>query len=95
MCANNGYLEGQCMTNFSCRVARCAVSRGGGKQKASLDGDTGKGVYNGGDDDHVNIIAMLKAYAERVPGLRELLGDDFARGHKQVRKRSSRPSISE
>ena len=33
-----------------------------------------------------DIIAVLKEYASRVPGLREAMGDDFARGHKEVRE---------
>lgn len=32
-----------------------------------------------------DIIAILKEYASRVPGLRDAMGDDFARGHKEVR----------
>ncbi|KAI0770880.1 hypothetical protein BD413DRAFT_476564 [Trametes elegans] len=32
----------------------------------------------------IDIISMLKEYAEKVPGLRESMGDDFARGHKQA-----------
>jgi hypothetical protein len=32
----------------------------------------------------VDIIAMLKAYAMREPGLTEDMGQDFARGHKQA-----------
>ncbi|KAI0694467.1 hypothetical protein C8T65DRAFT_666705 [Cerioporus squamosus] len=31
-----------------------------------------------------DIIAILKEYASRVPGLREAMGDDFARGHKEA-----------
>ena len=33
-----------------------------------------------------DIIAILKEYASRVPGLRDAMGDDFARGHKEVRE---------
>ena len=66
MCANNGYLPG--MTNFSCRVAKCARERR---------------VYL--NISEVNIIEILKEYADREEGLSELMGDDFARGHKQVR----------
>ncbi|KZT24815.1 DHH phosphoesterase [Neolentinus lepideus HHB14362 ss-1] len=32
----------------------------------------------------VNIIDMLRSYADREPGLREKMGDNFARGHKQA-----------
>ncbi|TBU22089.1 DHH phosphoesterase [Dichomitus squalens] len=39
-------------------------------------------VANG--EGEVNIIATLKEYASRVPGLRETMGDDFARGHKEA-----------
>ncbi|KZT00905.1 DHH phosphoesterase [Laetiporus sulphureus 93-53] len=67
MCANDGYLPGQGMTNFACRVARCA--KHGGKPA---------------DDGDINIIEMLKDYADRVPGLRAKMGEDFARGHKQA-----------
>lgn len=35
--------------------------------------------------EEVNIIAMLTEYASRVPGLRDSMGDNFARGHKEVR----------
>ncbi|RDX44798.1 DHH phosphoesterase [Lentinus brumalis] len=31
-----------------------------------------------------DIIAILKEYASRIPGLREAMGDDFARGHKEA-----------
>ncbi|KAJ8488928.1 hypothetical protein ONZ51_g3267 [Trametes cubensis] len=75
MCSNDGYTPG--MTNFACRIARAGggVARAGTKRKA--DG--------GQEGDHeTNIIAILKEYAGRVPGLRESMGDDFARGHKQA-----------
>ena len=32
----------------------------------------------------VSIIALLKDYAVRAPGLTEAMGHDFARGHKQA-----------
>lgn len=32
----------------------------------------------------VDIIALLKDYAAREPGLAKAMGDDFARGHKQA-----------
>lgn len=32
----------------------------------------------------VNIIALLKDYATRAPGLADEMGDDFARGHRQA-----------
>ena len=38
----------------------------------------------GGNHGGVNIIEALQEYADRVPGLRETMGDDFARGHKEV-----------
>ena len=41
----------------------------------------------GGDE--VDIIATLKEYAGRVPGLREAMGDDFARGHREVSRDGS------
>ncbi|THH21433.1 hypothetical protein EUX98_g8386 [Antrodiella citrinella] len=63
MCANDTYLPGS-MTNFSCRVARCASARSGGNA--------------------VDIIDTLKEYASRVSGLREGMGDNFARGHKEA-----------
>ena len=37
--------------------------------------------HNGPD---VDIIALLKGYAAREPGLSEAMGDNFARGHKQA-----------
>lgn len=80
MVANEGYLPDK--VNFSCRIARCAYTRN--------------------PESPVNIIELLKWYADRpsgVPGaseadsvpatdglptLRERLGDNFARGHKQA-----------
>lgn len=32
----------------------------------------------------VDIIALLRAYAARAPGLADAMGDDFARGHRQA-----------
>lgn len=70
MVANDGYLPG--MVNFSCRVARCAYAR-------KAKGEAGP-----------NIIETLKHYADRHEpaegeiSLRERLGDNFARGHKQA-----------
>ncbi|KAH9855733.1 hypothetical protein C2E23DRAFT_882531 [Lenzites betulinus] len=77
MCANDGYTPG--LTNFACRVARAGggAAKAGVKRKAD-EGDTEDS--KGGTD----IIALLKDYAGRVPGLRESMGDDFARGHKQA-----------
>ncbi|EMD34652.1 hypothetical protein CERSUDRAFT_97244 [Gelatoporia subvermispora B] len=71
MCANSGYLEGQNMTNFSCRIARCSLSR---------NHDSGEDAKGG----EVDIIALLKHYAAQVPGLRESMGENFARGHKEA-----------
>ena len=84
MCANDGYLPG--MTNFSCRVAKCAKERlktsgaesvAAGK-KRSVDELEGEGKQ-------IDIIAILNQYAVQVSGLRESMGDNFARGHKEVR----------
>ncbi len=77
MCANDGYSPG--MTNFACRIARAGggVATTGAKRKVdegAADGEKGE----------IDIIAILKEYASRVPGLRESMGDDFARGHKQA-----------
>lgn len=72
MCANSGYLPN--MTNFSCRVARCAVARAAATSSAS-----GQPV-----EASVNIIAILIDYASRVSGLRESMGANFARGHKEA-----------
>ncbi|KAH9916583.1 DHH phosphoesterase [Epithele typhae] len=38
----------------------------------------------GADNPEVDIIGALKEYAARVPGLREAMGDNFARGHKEA-----------
>ena len=35
-------------------------------------------------EEDVDLIAIFKEYAAREEGLRELLGDNFARGHAQV-----------
>jgi hypothetical protein len=32
----------------------------------------------------VDIIALLKEYAARSPGLKDAMGNDFARGHRQA-----------
>lgn len=87
MCANDGYLPG--MTNFSCRVAKCAKERlktlgnesvAAGKKRGmvGLEGDAG------GVGEQINIIAILNQYAVQESGLRESMGDNFARGHKEV-----------
>ncbi|KAI0070620.1 DHH phosphoesterase [Panus rudis PR-1116 ss-1] len=70
MCANDGYLPG--MTNFSCRVARCSKDRS--KSKKAITHSKGE----------VNIIETLIEYAKKDPGLREAMGCDFARGHKEA-----------
>ncbi|EKM51352.1 uncharacterized protein PHACADRAFT_213194 [Phanerochaete carnosa HHB-10118-sp] len=56
------------LTHFSCRVARCA-SGGPGPAAAGAA---------------VDVIALLKDYAARVPGFAEAVGNDFARGHTQA-----------
>ena len=73
MCANDGYIPG--MTNFSCRVAKCA------RERASASGTASEGV---GADNEVNIIDVLREYASREPGLLQALGDNFARGHREA-----------
>lgn len=99
MCANDGYLPG--MTNFSCRVARCALQRqkqasgtsittqSQGQRKTKLNtGDAGSDALQetaNEDDGEINIIETLVRYAEKDPGLRAAMGEDFARGHKQVK----------
>ncbi|KAG8898530.1 hypothetical protein FRB99_007380 [Tulasnella sp. 403] len=70
MAANDGYLPG--MVNFSCRVARVANTRA--KERGIPP---------------PNIIEILKGYADNAqvgngPSLRERLGDNFARGHKEA-----------
>ena len=89
MCANDGYLPG--MTNFSCRVAKCAKERlkmsgeasvvAGKKRRADeLEDDAAEG-----EGKQIDIIAILNQYASQESGLRESMGDNFARGHKEVR----------
>ena len=46
------------------------------------------------NDAGVDIIGILKQYASRVPGLREAMGDDFARGHKEVSFSAARNQIA-
>ncbi|KAI9067146.1 DHH phosphoesterase [Trametes sanguinea] len=77
MCANDGYSPG--MTNFACRIARAGggTAHAGAKRKA-------QGSSGGDVEGETDIIAILKEYASRVPGLRESMGDNFARGHKQA-----------
>ncbi|KAK7690064.1 hypothetical protein QCA50_006709 [Cerrena zonata] len=89
MCANDGYLPG--MSNFSCRVAKCASQKPQATapkspRKTKLDiKDTADDTFNeDNQDDEVNIIESLIKYAARDPGLREAMGEDFARGHKQA-----------
>ncbi|KAG8946401.1 hypothetical protein FRC04_011847 [Tulasnella sp. 424] len=74
MVANEGYLPE--MVNFSCRIARCAYVRAGKTNSSAAP--------------PVDIIELLKSYADRdqpaegqLP-LRERIGDNFARGHKQA-----------
>ncbi|KIO24887.1 hypothetical protein M407DRAFT_76368 [Tulasnella calospora MUT 4182] len=74
MVANEGYLPG--LVNFSCRIARCAYARAGKTNSSSAP--------------PVDIIELLKYYADRdqpaegqLP-LRQRIGDNFARGHKQA-----------
>ncbi|KAG8986796.1 hypothetical protein FRB90_003770, partial [Tulasnella sp. 427] len=74
MVANEGYLPSR--VNFSCRIARCAYARAG--------------KTNSSSGPPVDIIELLKSYADRdqppegqLP-LRERIGDNFARGHKQA-----------
>ncbi|KAG8959395.1 hypothetical protein FRC03_008044 [Tulasnella sp. 419] len=70
MVANSGYLPG--LVNFSCRIAKIAYAR-----------------MNEGAAEP-NIIELLQSYADRYvplpgePSFRELVGDNFARGHKQA-----------
>ncbi|KAI0820597.1 hypothetical protein BC628DRAFT_1396292 [Trametes gibbosa] len=79
MCANDGYTPG--LTNFACRIARAGV----GFAKVEMKRGAGEAT-RGSEDAHggTDIIALLEDYAGRVPGLRESMGDDFARGHKQA-----------
>ncbi len=83
MCANDGYLPG--MTHFSCRVAKCAKERmaGSTSAKTGLKRKVDDCEQESGEKE-VNIIAVLNEYASRESGLREAMGDNFARGHKQV-----------
>ncbi|KAH9828950.1 DHH phosphoesterase [Rhodofomes roseus] len=67
ICANDGYLPGAEMTNFACRIARCAIPSS--KSKGAPE---------------INIPDILREYAVRIPGLRESMGEDFARGHAQA-----------
>ncbi|KAI0364794.1 DHH phosphoesterase [Pilatotrama ljubarskyi] len=73
MCANDSYSPG--MTNFACRVARSGRPRAGTKRKETTE-DGGEG--------ETDIIATLQEYAGRAPGLREAMGNDFARGHREA-----------
>jgi hypothetical protein len=67
--ANTGYAPGK--VHFSCRVARCARARA-----AQCDGGAGAGV---------DVIALLnEVVAGGEPGLRQRLGDGFARGHREA-----------
>jgi len=76
MCANDGYLPD--MTNFSCRVAKCARGRVRSSTMKTDDEEREE------ESASVNIIEILVEYAEKVPGLRDAMGDNFARGHKEA-----------
>ena len=78
MCANDGYL---------------AQSDSLGSDRASGANGTDEDIpmtnfscriANRARGEDVSIIQMLLEYADRVPGLRESLGDNFARGHKEA-----------
>ncbi|KAI9635701.1 uncharacterized protein MKK02DRAFT_24910 [Dioszegia hungarica] len=36
------------------------------------------------DEERPNLIALLKEYGDMIPGFRERVGEDFARGHKEA-----------
>lgn len=72
ICANEGYLPD--MTNFSCRVI--------GRRR--LDTNRSDPDQTGSEEKEVDIISMLKGYASRLPGLKERMGENFARGHKEA-----------
>jgi hypothetical protein len=50
---------------------------------AGLKGDEAStpGASNDANDDDISIPAILESYASLVPGLRQEMGDDYARGH--------------
>ncbi|KAI0638718.1 hypothetical protein C8Q77DRAFT_1151763 [Trametes polyzona] len=86
MCANDGYIPG--MTNFACRIARAgggtAQARAKPKAQPPSGSSTKRKAIETAETSGPDIIALLKEYAGRSPGLREAMGDDFARGHKQA-----------
>jgi hypothetical protein len=46
-----------------------------------LKGDDASTADNADHDDGISIPAILESYASLVPGLRQEMGDDYARGH--------------
>jgi hypothetical protein len=46
-----------------------------------LKGDEASTADNADHDDGISIPAILESYASLVPGLRQEMGDDYARGH--------------
>lgn len=88
ICANSGYLAGAGMTNFACRIARCALppstKRGAAPSSTKATTQGKRKAVAGEEQGGISIPDMLREYAARVPGLTERMGDDFARGHAQA-----------
>ncbi|KAH9931374.1 uncharacterized protein B0H18DRAFT_929856 [Fomitopsis serialis] len=89
ICGNGAYLPGAGMTNFACRIARCALPSPAAKGTSSSS--KRKSVGTGNEDKcgeraggEINIPDILREYASRVSGLTESMGEDFARGHAQA-----------
>lgn len=87
MVANDGYLPGK--VNFSCRVARCAYARDPGAPPNIIDilksyADRAPSSELTTSQEGPNTQGGEELITASKLTLRERLGDNFARGHKQA-----------
>ncbi|OJT05528.1 hypothetical protein TRAPUB_3654 [Trametes pubescens] len=66
-------------TSFACQIARPGGGAATAGAKRNSDGDA-----TAGEDGRTDIIAILKEYAGRIPGMRKLMGAGFVHGNKEA-----------
>lgn len=74
-CANMGYNPDPAKVSFSCRIAASL---------RDLPDEERRETSLRALLIPANLIALLKEYGDMIPGFRERVGEDFARGHKEA-----------
>lgn len=82
MCANYGYNPDPNLVSFSCRLSAPLRKLPESERRESLVVDAVGNVS--ASLQAANLISLLNDFADAIPGFKQRVGGDYARGHKEA-----------